>query len=96
MVLVVLVVGDEHGEGLCFARAGVVGAFSGLNGFGDLCGCEVVASVSRIEGGVGCLGIDGVRTGAVVSARAFSLGVGSGRIQRSRGSANARESKEDM
>lgn len=62
MVLIVLVVSDEDGKGLCFARAGVVGAFSGLNGFGDLCGCGVVSFVSRIEGGVGCLGIDGVRT----------------------------------
>lgn len=36
------------------------------------------------------------RTGAVVSAWAFALGVGSGRIQGGRGSPNARESKEDM
>lgn len=38
MALVVLVVGDEDGEGLLVVRARVVAAFGGLDGFGDFGG----------------------------------------------------------
>lgn len=93
MVLVVLVVGDKDGECLCLARARVVRALSSLDGFRDLCGYKMDAlSVDCVE----AVRVKSTRTGAVVSAWAFALGVGSGRFQCGRSSANAHQSKKNV